>query len=106
MGRSVFEVLRDNPARLERIERAMRGEEFTSEVQVADQFVDVHYKPARDGAGVVTGVTSIAFDITERVRAQRERQELEIAGVGRHPAPGLHRRPDRPGQPAQPLRTP
>ena len=81
VGRSVFEVLRDNPARLERIERAMRGEEFTFEVQVADQFVDVHYKPARDQAGMVTGVTSIAFDITERVKAQRERQELEVQAL-------------------------
>ncbi len=81
VGRSVFEVLRDNPARLERIERALRGEEFTSEVQVADQFVDVHYKPSRDGADVVTGVTSIAFDITGRVKAQCERQELEIQAL-------------------------
>jgi diguanylate cyclase (GGDEF)-like protein len=81
VGRSVFEVLRDNPGRLERIDRAMRGEEFTLEVQVMDQFIDVHYKPARDQAGVVTGVTSIAFDITERVRAQRERQELEVQAL-------------------------
>lgn len=81
VGRSVFEVLRDNPGRLERIDRAMRGEEFTLEVQVMDQFIDVHYKPARDQAGVVTGVTSIAVDITERVRAQRERQELEVQAL-------------------------
>ncbi|MGO9660035.1 MAG: putative bifunctional diguanylate cyclase/phosphodiesterase, partial [Acidimicrobiales bacterium] len=78
VGRSVFELLGDNPARLERVQRAMRGEEFTSEVQVEDQFVDVHYKPVYDDAGVLRGVTSVAFDITERVKAQRERQRLEV----------------------------
>jgi PleD family two-component response regulator len=59
----------------------MRGEEFTSEVQVADQFLDVHYKPLYDATGTVGGVTSVAFDITGRVSAQRERQRLEVQAL-------------------------
>jgi diguanylate cyclase (GGDEF)-like protein len=81
VGRSVFEVLADNPARLKRVQRAMAGQEFTSEVQVEDQFVDVHYKPVYDGSGALNGVTSVAFDITERVNAQRERQRLEVQAL-------------------------
>jgi diguanylate cyclase (GGDEF)-like protein len=81
VGRSVFEIFRGNPARLERIQRAMLGEEFMVEVEVMDKFLDVHYKPVHDDAGAVKGVTTVAFDVTERVKAQRDRQSVEIQAL-------------------------
>jgi diguanylate cyclase (GGDEF)-like protein len=81
IGRSVFEILANQPTTLERIKRALAGEEVTAEVQLADQFMDIRYKPFYDGTGVVAGATCVAFEITDRVHAQRERQRLEVQAL-------------------------
>ena len=43
--------------------------------------VDVRYKPVYSVAGTIVGVSSVAFDVTERVRAQRERRRLEVQAL-------------------------
>ncbi len=81
IGCSVFEILRDQPTTLGRIKRALAGEEVAAEVQLADQFVDVRYKPFYDSTGAVAGATCVAFEITDRVHAQLERQRLEVQAL-------------------------
>ncbi len=44
----------------------------------ADRFIDFVYEPIRDAAGTVTGVFVGGYDVTERVRAQRELAEANV----------------------------
>ena len=77
VGLKLDEVFKDNPARLGRIRRVLAGEEFTAEVEAAGDFLEVRYRPVRDKAGSVVGATCVGFNVTERVKAQRERLRLE-----------------------------
>jgi diguanylate cyclase (GGDEF)-like protein len=81
VGRSVFDVFGDQPERLERLLRAMKGEEFTVDAELAGRYLDVCYKPIYGPQGVLDGATCVAYDVTDRVVAQRERQRLEAKAL-------------------------
>lgn len=60
------------------------------------RYYDFTIEPARDVSGAVVGVTSAAFDVTERKRAELALREREAeAGARAAPLPGAGRRPPR-----------
>ena len=74
VGRSYLEQetqIRENLA------RAMAGETFSRRVEYAGHIYDTLYSPIRNQDGRQQGVIGVATDITDRVRAQEEREQLQ-----------------------------
>ena len=88
IGRSVFDVYRDHPNVLAHVQRALAGESFIAEVNVATLWFEVHYAPARDHQGRSIGAMGVAVDITERrhaeqsLRAERDFSSAVLETVG------------------------
>jgi len=78
VGRTVAELFADSPD-LERVldscHRALAGESCRLEIDNGDAAADLQLAPFRDPAGAITGVVGIAFDITDRKRAERAKWE-------------------------------
>ena len=77
VGRSVFEMYRHVPQSLEDARRALKGEEFTSIVEVDGAVFETRFSPMRAPDGEREGVIGVATDITERRRAEEELRESE-----------------------------
>ena len=71
VGQSVFEIYKEHPAILENMRRALRGEEFTSLVELGTLSYEVHHAPLRDAAGEISGMIGVATDLTSVQRARR-----------------------------------
>jgi PAS domain S-box-containing protein len=71
VGQSVFDVYRDYPNVLTHVRRALAGESFAAEVNVAALWFEVHYAPAHDPRGQRIGAMGVAVDITERRHAEQ-----------------------------------
>ena len=56
--------------------RALRGEPVTMEFQWQDRVFDMHVEALRGADGAITGTIGVALDITERTRAEAERQVM------------------------------
>ncbi len=77
VGMSAFELYRDNPDVLEAITRALSGE-LTRTVNVVDDvFLDVVYSPYCSVFDKRSGVIGVAIDITERIKAEKEKETLQ-----------------------------
>jgi PAS domain S-box-containing protein len=61
----------------ENLVRALAGETFSRRVEYAGHIYDTLYSAVRDEQGRRQGVIGVATDITDRVRAQEEREQLE-----------------------------
>jgi len=70
VGRSVFDVFRDDPELLAYTRRALAGESVTFVSHVRDAIFDNRLTPLRDDDGRVSGAIGISTDITERARAE------------------------------------
>ncbi len=77
VGLSVFDVYRDQPQILENIRRGLAGESFAAIVDVGGLAFETQYAPVRDHNGEVVGLTGVATDITERMRAEEALRESE-----------------------------
>jgi PAS domain S-box-containing protein len=77
VGRSVFDVYRDQPHVIAALHRALAGDPFSGIVELGDVVFDTHYRPFFDERGAVAGVNGVAIDITERRRAERDLRESE-----------------------------
>jgi PAS domain S-box-containing protein len=77
VGRSIFEVFRDEPEILENTRRALSGEEFSATVDLAGSTFETRYSQLRDEGGEVAGVIGVAADVTERERAVERLEESE-----------------------------
>lgn len=69
-GRRIDQVYRDVPTVREYIQRALQGESFNAVIEMAGLAFEVQYAPLRDDLGEVSGVVSVATDITDRKRAE------------------------------------
>jgi len=69
VGRSVFEVYRDDPEILEDNRRALTGERLTATVDIAGFTFEARFLPTFAG-GEVSGVVVVATDVTERKQAE------------------------------------
>jgi PAS domain S-box-containing protein len=77
VGRSVFDIYRDNPEILACVRCALAGETLSRAVEVGDLTFDARYSPLTDDANNVVGVIGVATDITENRKAQKALQENE-----------------------------
>jgi PAS domain S-box-containing protein len=74
-GMSLFAYFRTTDPEFEPIaahRRALRGESVTYEATWKGRTFDSHVEPLRDADGTIRGVVGVAFDVTERKRAQEE----------------------------------
>jgi len=76
VGRSIFEVYKDNKEILTNIRRALHGESFTATVRSNGRVFQTHYNPI-GAKGKITEVVSVAFDITEQQKAKDHLYESE-----------------------------
>lgn len=79
VGLSAFEMYRDQPAAQARIRRAISGEAFTTEFELAGRTMLGCYTPLRDDAGALQGCLGFMMDITERKEAESALQESRQA---------------------------
>lgn len=75
IGKYYPDLYPDNKEALERVKRALRGEEFTSEVEYANRIYSTHYIP-KFVEGKINGMTAISLDITDQ---KKLRSQLEDA---------------------------
>lgn len=75
-GRTVWECYADLPEILENCRRGLAGESFRTEAVVEDYLLDIYVAPLREDNGENDGFLTVTMDITERRRAQAERDEL------------------------------
>src|SRR6266516_6063972 len=91
VGRSFVELRGDLPEAERDFARLLSGESFSAKRQVGEAIFDVQYRPLREhddggpdcgpdggpgAAGRVAGVISVAVDVTDLERAERERRAL------------------------------
>lgn len=72
VGQSVFALFHDSPRVMENHHRALAGEECEDIVEIAGRAFENRYTPLRDQDGQVTGLISVATDITERRHTEEE----------------------------------
>jgi PAS domain S-box-containing protein len=77
VGKSVFDIYRDNPQVLAHIRRALAGETFSDAVDVGAVSFETRYTPLTDASGSFVGVIGVATDITENRKAQEALRENE-----------------------------
>lgn len=77
-GISLYQVYKDEPEIVANLDRALAGEEVTSEVTMrsAPLTWETRYVPMRGAGGQLTGVIGVATNITERRHAEKERDRL------------------------------
>ncbi|MCI0452244.1 MAG: ATP-binding protein [Candidatus Latescibacteria bacterium] len=78
VGQSAYEIYRDVPRIVDNVRRCLAGESVNDVVQVGDLVFESIYTPRRDEHGFVAGVSGVAWDVTQRVRAEASAKELEI----------------------------
>jgi PAS domain S-box-containing protein len=76
VGRSFVELRGDRPEAADDFRRLLAGEELWAKRPVGEVVFDVHYRPLRDPDGRVAGVVSVAVDVTDLERVERERRSL------------------------------
>ncbi len=76
VGRSVFDVYRNEPGLLEHARRALAGDVLTVVDELRGVTFETRWMPLSDEQGIVTGVTGVATDITERRRSEDERAAI------------------------------
>gem|GEM_PF-4110827 len=77
IGQSVFDILKDRPDITRRLRKALRTRQsFTSISTVAGRTLQTHYAPFYH-KNKFKGLTGIAMDITDRVRAEEQRNTLK-----------------------------
>jgi PAS domain S-box-containing protein len=77
VGKSVFEVYRDQGAILSRVQRALRGEAFSETFEVRGAVFETHYAPFYDAQGTLAGVNGVAIDVTERKQAEEALRQAQ-----------------------------
>ena len=65
------------------LEGEARNFEVEVEVEGSQRWLRAHVEPLRTGSGIVRGVIGVALDITERIRAEADREKLigELRGA-------------------------
>jgi PAS domain S-box-containing protein len=97
VGMSTYEMYKDFPDLLEKIDRVLAGEEINDHhVQIGNLWFESRYSPVFDETGKVIGAVGISVDITEKklseLELQRFRQVVESSSdaVGLSDMSGNH----------------
>ena len=76
VGRSVFDVYRALPRLVADVRRALAGEEFTGDVEVGTDVWETTFAQLVDAEGQRMGILGVALDVSERKRAEADRERL------------------------------
>jgi len=97
VGRSIFQMYRDNPSVIRNFRRALSGESFETTVEVGSLVYEVWYSPLREAVSRITGVVGVAVDVTARAQAERYlRRRLDLEKlIARISASFISRPPER-----------
>lgn len=80
LGKSAFDICRENPKMIQSLRRALGGEKFSVLVEEGPAVFEIHFTPVKDARGEVTEVVGVAVNVSERRRmetALRQRGEFE-----------------------------
>jgi PAS domain S-box-containing protein len=77
VGSNIFELYADNAQILQYFTQARSGQVISGPFKNGPAAFDSHWGPLRDESGRIVGVTAIALDVTERMRAEAARRETE-----------------------------
>jgi PAS domain S-box-containing protein len=83
LGRSIFDVYRDNPDIIANTARVLNGETFTALTTIGEVTVETWYSPRRDDTGAVTGAIGVSLDVTTRRRLEEQylqAQKMDAVG--------------------------
>ncbi len=78
VGMSVYDVYKDVPRIIDNVRRCLAGESINDLVTVDQLVFESIYTPRRDEHGFVAGVSGVAWDVTNRIRAENSAKALEI----------------------------
>ncbi|MEM7410190.1 MAG: PAS domain-containing protein [Myxococcota bacterium] len=80
LGKTATDVFGDHPEHpvIQAHRAALEGEPCRFEVEIGDRVVRAHIEPLRTSGEIIQGAIGVAFDITERVRAERDREALIV----------------------------
>ena len=76
VGKNFFEIYKDQTDVVALMRRGLAGEDVSRLIAAPDLAFEVHYSPVRDG-GKVAGAIGVAFDVTERHRAELQARGSE-----------------------------
>jgi len=71
VGRSIFDFYADAPDAQVDLQRALRGENFTSVTELGEARLETHYRPILAADGSVSDVVGVTLDVTERRRSEQ-----------------------------------
>jgi two-component system, cell cycle sensor histidine kinase and response regulator CckA len=83
LGRSIFDIYRDNPEVVANTARVLNGDTFTAITTIGEVTVETWYSPRRDEAGAVTGAIGVSLDVTTRRRLEEQylqAQKMDAVG--------------------------
>jgi GAF domain-containing protein len=84
VGKSIYDFYANVPQILECVEKALDGETVKAKIQVEDTHWAAYYYPTCNPKGHITGVTSVAFNISkEHERIRRQEVLMDIATLMR-----------------------
>lgn len=72
VGHNLFQAFGGDPATVEQLQRALKGESFTSVGAAGGRTLATRYAPFHDPQGVQIGVVGITTDETEHLAAREE----------------------------------
>src|SRR5882672_6769149 len=75
VGVSALDLYRHRSDIIEELRRALTGEEFINVVDNHGRTFETHHRPLCDAAGKLVGTLCVTLDVTERIRAEKEREE-------------------------------
>lgn len=81
VGQSLLELYAGVPTVIETFHRALAGQTGATTMEVGDLQLEVQWAPTRDRRGEITGVMSVAVDVTARERALREAHQAHEAAA-------------------------
>ncbi len=76
VGISIFDIYDDKPDVQEDIRKALNGITTSSILEIQDYIFETVFSPIKDLNGNIEGIVAIAINITERVKLEREKENL------------------------------
>ncbi|MCG3125384.1 MAG: Sensor histidine kinase RcsC [Phycisphaerae bacterium] len=76
-GQPALEALRSYPELCAALRRGLAGESFACVIAIAQRTCEWTFAPQRGEAGEQIGLIAVATDVTERIRAEEQRRQLE-----------------------------
>ena len=78
VGLSIFEMHNQNPIILDAVHRALKGEQVATTFVLKGVSYDLFMGPEKNAEGVVTGVSMLSVDITDRKKVEEEKAQLLV----------------------------